>query len=292
MTSSRRFALCVCVIALWVFGFETSRLGAQIATFSSKLEVVRVDALVTESGRIVSGLQPRDFEVRDNGVVQQVDLASFEELPLNVILALDASDSLSGDRLEHFRNAVRSVIEVLESDDRAALLTFTHIVALREGLTGDTARMRTALDGLEAGGETSLVDGAYAAMILAEPEGARRNLVIIFSDGHDTSSWLLPDRVLDSARRSDATIYAVSVRTPRPTDFLRDLTTLSGGSVVEVESTKDLSATFIRILDEFRQRYVISYTPRGVARSGFHRLQVRVKGRRTEVRARGGYFGE
>lgn len=140
------------------------------------------------------------------------------------------------------------------------------------------------------GGETSLVDGAYAAMTLAEPGGASRNLILVFSDGHDTSSWLLPERVVESARRSDATVYGVAVRGSGRAEFLRDLCEVTGGSVVEIESTRDLGATFVRILDEFRQRYVISYSPRGVARSGFHKLQVRVKNRRADVRARAGYF--
>jgi len=273
---------------MWLLGVEVSTQTQ--ATFSSKLEVVRVDALVTESGRVVRGLQPADFEVRDNGVLQQVDLASFEELPLNVILALDASDSVSGDPLQHLRRAGRTLVEALKPDDRAALLTFSHFVALREPLTGDGPRIIRALDSLQPGGETSLVDAAYAAMMLAEPGGAPRNLVIIFSDGHDTSSWLTASRVIESARIADATVYAVAVRGAKRPEFVRDLARITGGSVIEIESIRDLGATFSRILDEFRQRYVISYSPRGVARGGFHTLQVRVKGRRVDVQARAGYF--
>ena len=287
MTRSLRAS--VLGVGIWALGVVISG-ESQAPTFSARLEVVRVDALVTDNGRIIRGLQPADFDVRDNGVVQQVDLASFEELPLNVILALDASDSVSGERLQHLQAAGRAALDALKPDDRAGLLTFSHVVALRERLTGDAGRVRRALEALKPEGETSLVDGSYAAMMLAEPDGARRNLVIVFSDGHDTSSWLLPDRVVESARRSDATIYGVSVRGSGRSDFLRDLAGVTAGSVVEIESTRDLGATFVRILDEFRQRYVISYSPRGVARSGFHKLQVRLKNRRADITARAGYF--
>ena len=276
MISSRRLFLAVAL--------------GQIATFSSKLEVVRIDARVSENGRVILGLQPADFEVRDNGVLQQVDFASFAELPLNVILALDASNSVSGDRLQHLRGAGLTLIEALTQADRAALLTFSHAVTLRQPLTGDAARIRGALEALEAGGETSLFDGAYAAMTLARPDGESRNLVIVFSDGQDTSSWLTPGRVVDLARYTDATVFAVAVRGPRSPDFLRDLTGATGGSVIEIESTRDLAATFTRILDEFRQRYVIGFSPRNVAGGGFHALQVRVKGRRAQVEARAGYL--
>ena len=64
--------------------------------FSSRIDAVRVDVLVTENGRPVQGLTPDDFEVLDNGVRQRVDLASFEQIPLNVVLALDMSASLPG----------------------------------------------------------------------------------------------------------------------------------------------------------------------------------------------------
>jgi Ca-activated chloride channel homolog len=262
----------------------------QIATFSSKLEVVRIDARVSENGRVIRGLQPADFEVRDNGVLQQVDFASFAELPLNVILALDASNSVSGDRLQHLRGAGRTLIEALKQQDRVALLTFSHAVTLRQPLTGDAARISRALEALEAGGETSLFDAAYAAMKLIRPDGESRNLVIVFSDGQDTSSWLTPRRVLDLARYTDATVFAVAVRGTRGPEFLRDLAGATGGSVIEIESTGDLAATFARILDEFRQRYVIGFSPRNVAGGGFHVLQVRVKGRPAQVEARAGYL--
>ena len=64
---------------------------------------------------------------------------------------------------------------------------------------------------------------------------------------------------------------------------------MTGGSVLEIESTRDLSQTFLRILEEFRQRYLLSFSPRGVSSTGWHRLEVRVKGRRGTVNARAGY---
>ena len=262
----------------------------QIATFSSKLDVVRIDARVTDNGRVIEGLQPADFEVRDNGVLQHVDFASVAKLPLNVIVALDASNSVSGDRLQHLRGAGLTLVDALDGEDRAALLTFSHAVTLRQALTGDPARIRHALEALEAGGETSLIDGAYAAMQLARPDGGSRNLVIVFSDGHDTSSWLTPGRVIELARYADATVFGVAVRSARGSQFLRDLAAATGGSVIEIESTRDLAATFTRILSEFRQRYVLGFSPRNVAGGGFHALQVRVRGRRAQVEARAGYL--
>jgi VWFA-related protein len=264
-------------------------LGAQTPTFSARLDAVRVDVLVTDRQGFVRGLQPADFEVLDNGVPQQVDFASFEALPLNVVAAFDMSESISGERLGHLREAERALLDGLKSSDRAALLTFSHKLTLLEDLTSDVRRPRDAMDEATPRGQTSLVDATHAAMLVAEPR-AGRNLVILFSDGLDTASWLPPGSVIDSARRADLTVYAVAVRENGRSEFLEKLAEATGGAVVEIESTRDLSRTLVAILDEFRQRYVVSFSPRGVARPGWHTLQVRVKGRQTTVKARSGYF--
>lgn len=263
--------------------------AAQTPTFSARLDVVRVDALVTDRGQFVRGLGPADFEVVDNGVVQQVDLATFEALPLNVVLAFDLSESVSGDRLDDLREAGTAALGGLKIDDRAGLLTFNHKLTLRQELTGDLGRLRDGLDAALPRGQTALVDGTYAAL-LAGGADAGRDLLIVFSDGVDTASWLTPESVVESARLFDVTVYAVTVRENGTSEFLEDVAEATGGAVVEIESTADLSRTFLRILDEFRQRYVLSYAPRGVATDGWHTLEVRVKGRRGTVRARAGYF--
>jgi VWFA-related protein len=261
----------------------------QAPTFSTRLEAVRVDVLVTDKGQPVRGLRPADFDVLDNGVPQTVDLVSFEQIPLDVILALDMSSSVAGERLDHLRVAGRAVLDQLKKDDQAALVTFSHAVALGAALTADVEPVRAALDRVQADGDTALIDGTYAGMMLGESD-AGRGLLIVFSDGVDTSSWLSSDKALETARRTDVVVYSVSLRGPGKTTFLRDLSAATGGSLFELESTKNLSAVFVGILDEFRHRYLVSYSPRGVSKEGWHRLEVRVKGGRAAVKARPGYL--
>src|SRR6188508_2007136 len=201
--------------------------SAQQPTFSAKRESVRVDVLVTDRGKVVTGLGARDFEVRDNGVPQAIDLVSFQQSSLNVFLALDTSASVSGERLTDLQTAGHALLDRLAQDDRSALLTFSHMVRLREGLTGATARVRQALTGVQPLGDTALVDGAYTAIML-DPLDGGRNLLLVFSDGLDTASWLTPERVLDSAKRSDFVVYGVSSRGPEESKFLEDLTELTG----------------------------------------------------------------
>jgi Ca-activated chloride channel homolog len=283
------------LIALWAAtGTTLPALLQQTAlpTFSSRLEVVRVDVLVTEDGRPVHGLKPADFDIRDEGVAQTVDLVSFEEIPLNVVLAMDVSDSVSGDRLDHLRGASQAVLGRLTKTDQVALVSFNNAVEVRSDLTFDAARVRSALDDVQPSGETALVDGSYVAMTLAQAAGrdVRRGLVIVFTDGADTISWLTPERVLDASRRSDSVVYGVIVRSRSKASFLHELSERTGGGIVEIDSTKDLANRFVGILDEFRQRYLVSYTPRGVSKGGWHRLDVRVKGRKVAVKTRAGYL--
>jgi Ca-activated chloride channel family protein len=259
----------------------------QSPTFSSKIEAVRVDVLVTDKGQAVLGLGTNDFDVLDNGVPQQVELVSYEQIPLNVVLAFDMSESVAGERLGHLRDAGTAVLGGLKKDDQAALVTFSHEVALGSGLTTEVSGVQDALNEAIGIGRTSLVDGAYAALTVGESD-VGRSLLIIFSDGLDTASWLTPDTVLDTAKRSDVVVYAVAIGHSKP-EFLRDLTSYTGGRLFEVEKTSNLSAIFLDVLHEFRQRYLVSYTPRGVAKDGWHRLDVRVK-RKGTVKARPGYL--
>ena len=257
-------------------------------TFTSRIEAVRVDVLVTQQGRPLQGLSPADFDVFDNGVRQRIDHASFEQIPLNVVLALDMSASLQGLRLGHLQTAGRTVLDGLKPGDRAALVTFSHVVTPTLGLTADLDRVRAALDQSQGEGLTSLIDAVHAGMLMGESD-AGRSLMIVFSDGVDTSSWLSAESVLEASRRGDVVVYSVEIG-ERKASFPRDLSESTGGRVFAVESTKDLSATFARILEEFRMRYLISYSPEGVAPGGWHQLEVRVRTRGAAVKARPGYF--
>ena len=263
---------------------------AQQPTFSSRLDVVRVDALVTDNGRPVLGLAPGDFVVLDNGTPQAVDLATFETLPVNVILAFDHSNSVTGERLTQLRAAAGAVLAALAPRDQAALVTFSHRVQLRQPLTHDGRQVVAALADTQPAGETSLLDGVYAGLLTGVNDGAR-NLVLVFSDGVDTSSWLRPEQVIDTAKRSDAVVYALSPKGAGSAPFLRELANQTGGSAIEVESLRELSARFVTILEEFRHRYLLSYSPKGVTAPGWHRLEVRLKNRRATIKARPGYIG-
>jgi VWFA-related protein len=157
-------------------------------------------------------------------------------------------------------------------------------------LTSDLAGIRAELDRIVPSGDTAIMDSVYVALT-ATLEQPGRSLVVVCTDGSDTSSWLQPDEVLESAKRSNAVIYGVTAAGIRRRSPLEELTDATGGQVLRVTSSADLRGAFQKILQEFRSRYVLAYTPTGVPPGGFHRLDVRVKRRGLDVKARPGYIG-
>ena len=282
-----RVAVAAAVLAL---GLVTHPVAvSQQPVFSSRAEIVRVDVLVLKDGKPMRNLGAADFEVKDNGVLQQVELLSVEDLPLNVVLALDHSDSLTGNGLRDLQHAGRALLDGLTDRDGAALVTFGSAVTAASELTRDREAVRSALERPASGGLTALVDGCFAGLMLGASE-VGRSLLLVFSDGLDTSSFLTANAVIGSAKRADVVTYGVVSRKTRGQSFLRDLAEATGGDLIEVGGTKDVGATFLRLLNEYRQRYLLSYTPTGVARNGWHQIDVRVKQRNVTVRARPGYL--
>ena len=278
--------------------------------FTSGIELVSVDALVMNGRLPVSGLTAEDFDLRDNGVAQSIQQIAVEGLPLRVAMSFDISTSVEGERLEHLRAAARSIIQRLRPQDRASLSAFSHKLDRLVPLTGDRKQLLDAVGRLEAGGGTSLRDAAFAAVALRD-ESVGRTLVVLFSDGVDTTSFLSEPDVLRAAERSDVIIYPVGVRTTvrlgprfdsrlatlvaqqeeRNMRFLKDLAAATGGRLIIAEGDKDIGAAFARALDEFNSRYVLVYTPTGVTGQGWHRIDLKLKHKKGTVTARRGYFG-
>lgn len=259
-------------------------------TFSTRIEGIRVDVLVTDSSRRpLRDLTTADFMIRDNGVPQEIDVISFGEISLNVGLIFDLSGSIAGARLEQLKAASEALTSELQAGDQSALVTFDRVVSLPCPLSKNRSCVGDALNAATPEGETALIDGVFAGMMVGESD-VGRSLLMVFSDGLDTASFLSAERVLELGRRSDVVVYPVTSKGARP-DFLEELASLTGGRLQEVDARSDLSATFRTILEEFRYRYLVTYTPRNVPRGGWHKLDVRVNRPGASVRARPGYQG-
>jgi VWFA-related protein len=302
-------AVC-CAVGVWVAAQQPRDPSAPTPTFRTGAAGVQIDVLVTDDERPVAGLAAKDFELTDSGVNQNIEVTSLSDLPVDVIIVLDNSTSLRDEGLKHLVRATDTLLASLRPRDRAALVTFSQVVTIRAALTAQHARVRDIARDLKIEGTTSAIDAVFAATTLQTVN--RSSLLLVFSDGIDTASWLRPDQVLATVRRSAVVPYAVvlgeeltltgelpvpaGMRQTRQTDepldgtgsFLRDLVVTGGGVFMSAENTRMLERRFAEALDSFRQRYVITYAPRGVEGAGWHPVNIKVKGGH-RVRARPGY---
>ena len=284
-------------------------------TFRSGVDGVQVDVLVVDGNHAVAGLRVSDFELRDSGVEQRIDSVAFEDVPLNVMLALDTSESVAGTPLEHLKQAAAAAIQLMRPADRGAVVTFNDYVTLQSDWTNDQPQLMDAIRAATAAGATALHDAAYTALTVRATQPGR-TLALIFSDGEDTASWLPGQSAIDIARRNDAVVYAVQLRSAarwspgyrvdfhsglqtgaapvRPSMLMeRFLTTIAdqtGGQVINAARSEQLHERFMHIMTEFRTRYLLTYTPSGVEKAGWHPIEVKLKNKKGKVTARRGYL--
>ena len=276
-------------------------------TFRAGADVVAVDASVWRDKRPVTGLKPGDFELLDNGVPQQISDVSYERLPIDVTVVLDVSASVTGAVLDQLRQAVRQLKADLGPRDRLKLVAFNMQMRRLANFEAPAAATDTAFASLSGQGSSAIFDSVAVQLASPAVEG-RRHLIVLFTDGEDSSSISDPDVLFDVARRTTATVDIVLASTApersSATPFARapgrppvtvgrmydQLARETGGRVVTTAAGESLASTFRRTLADFRSSYVLYFTPTGVAPSGEHSIDVRVKQDGTEVRARRGYI--
>ena len=280
----------------------------QVPPPAAGTDVVTLDVLVTRDGKPVTNLSAAEFEVRDGGAVQRVQLGRLDSIPVTLLLALDTSASVRGPGLDQLKEAAKAAVSSLRAGDQASLMTFSQFVTLRTGWTDDKRRLQAAIDATTAQGSTSLADAAFAALCLPPPV-AGRTLALIFTDGDDSSSWLSAAAVVDAARQTDAVVYGVTLSAAAsgaiaPADLrvklfedpglhraalLPVLAHDTGGESLSRANPRDLRAAFLDVLARFNQRYVLTYTSPHAAGSGWHPIEVRATDPALTVTARRGY---
>jgi VWFA-related protein len=260
--------------------------------FRSTVEVVRVNALVTDRRGPVLDLAATDFELLDNGVPQRVQSRLIQDLAIDVIMALDASQSIAPD-MGTLLKTVTTAFRKLRPLDRVATVVFTNRIRF-ETLNQNHEQIASGVTiNPKAGAYTSALDAVFTALTLVDP-GDRPTLLLVFTDGFDTASWLEPQTVLALAARSDVTIQLISPdggsRFPLASWFVR-LAETTGGEVWRVAQSNSVEQALSRAIDRFRVRYELQYTASNTDKIGWHEIVVRVRNRpRASVRARPGYF--
>jgi Ca-activated chloride channel family protein len=264
---------------------------AQIATFSSGVDLVEVYATVTDrDGEPVAGLTARDFHIAEDGEEEAITTFAAGEFPLSVAIALDRSFSMAGERLALSKQAARSFIASLNPADEVMVLAVGSEVETITPLVPARDAAATAWDIIDAWGSTPLYDATVQALDAIETRSGRRALVVI-SDGTDRGSRTSATELIGRARAAGVLVYPVAIGGARP-PFFSELANVTGGRSFFIDDPKRLESQLATLARELRFQYLLGYTPAPSSGDGseWRSIQVTVSRPDVRVRARDGYF--
>ena len=292
------------VVLLSVVGLIVG-LSAQQPSFRAGVDIVSLNVTVTDAAtHYITDLEEGDFLVFEDGIKQNVTFFSRRQSPIALSLLLDSSASME-EHLPVLQQAATNFVHKLKSNDIAQVIDFDSRVEIRQGFTGNQAELDTAISQLAAGGSTSLHNAIYIALKelrkvrAVNEEDVRRQALIVFSDGEDTSSLVSFDEVLDLAKRSETSIYTIALRGSdvqakgfREAEFvMRTLAQETGGRAFFPAKIDDLNGVYTQIADELASQYTLGYTSANPRRDGaWRRVVIQVSRPNVTPRTKKGYY--
>lgn len=295
------------VLALTVLAWSslTAAPGRQNRVFRASVQEVVLDVAVSRAGVPVRDLQARHFTIVDNGVPRPAVRVLHESVPLNLVLCLDTSSSLGAGGLQRLQEAADALLQSLRPDDRVGLVTFSESVDVRVLPTTRHALVGTALRLLQPQGPTAWRDALFVATQIAQPVPGARSVVLLLTDGSDTSSWMRGFELEAATERAGVVVHGIALEQPPAeprngrgtaapevgdSPALRRAIEGSGGRLWSAGSERDLRRLFLEALQELRDRYLIAFAPAEPIAPGWHKVAVRLDDVKGDVLARPGYW--
>src|SRR5579859_305345 len=259
---------------------------------------------VSRHGRMVSGLEEQDIEIRDDGKVpaKVMQFLPQSKLPLRLALLVDTSGSVQS-RFNFEKHSAAKLVQKVVSNpsDLGFVAGFANDIAVTQDFTADPQKISAGLEQLKNGGGTRLFDAvSYACWKLAKyPDHERvARVLVVLSDGEDNSSHRTLKQSIQDAEATGVTVYMVSTKegSGPKTDadkILEALAERSGGDAMFPGDTATLGATLDKLGDLIRSRYLVAYSPADFVPDGSYRT-IRIKaekdGKQLQVHARKGYY--
>jgi Ca-activated chloride channel family protein len=262
----------------------------------ARTEVPIYATVIDSTSRLVPDLEKGDFTVTDDGKPVELTQFSNASQPFTAVVMMDTSASMTNN-LELLNLAAEQFLIRLLPVDRAQVGAFNDKIQFSGKFTNDRDELVDALDDLQFGNPTRLNDAIAASLDALEKIDGRR-VVLVFTDGEDTSSKIGFRTVLERARDEEVMVYAIGleseyfngqrVQRSRPSRDLRKIADETGGGYFELKKTAELSPTFTRVAQELRSQYLLGFAP-ATLDGKLHKLDVRVRPGLT-VRARKSYL--
>jgi len=305
-----RFSGLLAVIAL-ISQVPVQAQDQDQGTIRVAVNLVLMDATVkTKDGQIMANLKKDDFEVREDGVVQKVEIFNRDELPLDVALVLDLSDSI-GPFLAPLRDASTVALAALKPADEVSLFTFATEAELRLPLTKDKNKIADLINTFQARGATDINDGIFVAAeyLLKTPPTGRRVIILISDDVGTSAGGQGTNDIVTEAIAADAVLYNLKIPgyNPASTIFHAAMTPglvnihkvmeATGGELFDVQDVAHLDSVFSALIQRIKTRYTLGYyTMANGAEGKPHKLDIRLassfgkKGRDYTILSKNGYY--
>ena len=320
----RLLLIASCVVALLVSGLlaqasqapapqapaqqappESPRPAPGRPAFRTTVDIVSLNVTVMDGqNRYVTDLEQNEFSVFEDGVKQDLTFFTRRQQAIALSLLLDSSASME-DKLQTLQTAAANFIKRLKPNDLGQVIDFDSSVQIRQGFTSSQGDLERAVFQTASGGSTSLHNAIYislkelAKIRAANDEDIRRQALVVFSDGEDTSSLVSFDEVLDLAKRSETAIFTIALRGAdtqtrgfREAEFvMRQLAQETGGRAFFPQKIQDLEGVYSTIGDELASQYSLAYTSRNGRRDGaWRRVVVQVAKSNVTPRTKKGYY--
>ncbi|HET6266824.1 MAG TPA: VWA domain-containing protein [Acidobacteriota bacterium] len=298
---------CFCLL------FYASIVSAQVHE-DIDVNVVNVYLSATDTkGRFVTDLKPDDLILKEDGVDQNItyfsnfaneksDKLGEKDVPLTIAFVMDVSESMNQrvtdqQKIDIVKNAALRVLDELKPDDRMELIAFNQTPKEVEPLTPDKKKFTQELLFQDVeGGNTALLDSIYFAQDKLRGEFGRKILVVC-SDGDDTSSYLRFDEVLSNVIASDVTILSFGTMNLTSGSIkghyvMQKMAEASGGYAFFPTSLNQLNQVMDQLRQAMRSQYSIGYRPIKPMDGSWHKIEIACKRPELKLRYRQGYFAK
>ena len=260
--------------------------------FSVQSQLVEVYLTVTRGSQPVGNLQIADFELLEDGVPVPLDRLDSQEVPLQIALLVDTSESVQ-EALYTIQDAAISFVESLNPEDRMMLTLFNSEIRMIPQTSAEREPILKAIRGARARGVTRLYDALLQGMKYLDGKPGRK-AIVCFTDGEDTAGTSSRFAVLDAAARSGYPIYAIGAGAGLGMSslqmILREFAEINSGKAFFIQNLKKLREAFRAVASEMRSAYVLNYYTRIPPDGSWHDIRIKIKDPSLTVHARKGFY--
>ena len=290
------------LIGTIIIGSCASFIFSQDAQTTIRAEVSLVNVVfsaIDKQSKPVQGLKADDFQIFENNTPQKIEYFSAydkeSKVPLTIALLIDTSGSVK-DKLDFEKDTAAEFFkEILRPDqDLALIIQFDSEVNLVQDFTQRQSDLLRGLNSLKAGNSTALYDAVYLTSNEKLKGEVGRKVIIVITDGVDTSSKVSKDEAIEAAQKGDILIYGIGVRNPEESNFrvLRKFAEETGGAFFSPSvKLSEIRSAFKSIGEEIQGQYSLAYKSSNSRKDGSYRaIVLRCKSKNVQLRSRKGYY--